>query len=170
MKSIAVFLLIATTGLIWAQSAPQHGPQRIQITTRLVAQFSQMENQWFEAVQQKKSADLDLLLDENFQIWTPMMAGPTPREAWQSYAYARTLASFKIRQMAVRSINDDNAVVSFLANEGVQSADKPAAEEYFVVDLWSKKTGRWLCTDRYVSPVAGAAIQSTGDRKPTGKQ
>jgi hypothetical protein len=128
-----------------------------------------MENQWFEAMQQKKSADLDKLLDEEFQVWTPMVAGPTPRETWQQYAFARTLQSIKIRQMAVRSITDDNAVVSFLANESVQSAGKPAAEEYFVVDLWSKKSGHWLCTDRYVSPVAGARAGAE-DKKPTGQQ
>lgn len=175
MQRTAIFLLAATlvgsSCPMSAQTASQHSPQRIQISTRLVALFSQLENQWSEAMQQKKSADLDKLLDEDFQVWTPSVAGPTPRETWQQYAFARTLESFKIRQMAVRSITDNNAAVSFLVNESVQSAGKPLPEEYFVVDLWSKKTGNWLCTDRYVSSVAqGSTPAGTGDKKPTGKQ
>ena len=175
MQRTAIFLLsvtlIGSTCRMRAHASPQHGPQRIQITTRLVAQFSQMENKWFEAMQQKKLADLDQVLDEDFQVWSPMMAGPTPRETWQQYAFARSLESFKVRHMAVRSITDDNAAVSFLVDESVQSAGKPATEEYFVVDLWSKKSGHWVCTDRYVSPVAATgAAPSTQDRKPTGKR
>ena len=174
MNRIAIFLLCAALTaptLMRTQTASPHPPQRIQITTRLVAIFAELENQLFQAMQQKKSGDLDKLLDEDFQVWAPMIAGPTPRETWQPSAFARTPESFKIRQMAVRSITDDNAAVSFLVDESVQSAGQPAAEEYFVVDLWSKKTGHWLCTDRYVSPVAKASTAAGAeDKKPTGKQ
>ena len=175
MRQIAILLLagmlIGSPGLMPTQNAPPpRSPHRIQIATRLVALFSQLENLWFQALQEKKTADLDKLLDEDFQVWTPSVAGPTAREMWQQYALARTLESFTIRQMAVRSITDDNAVVSFLVNEGVQSAGKSVTYQYFVVDLWSKKADHWLCTDRYVSPVTHGRAPGAEDRKPTGKQ
>lgn len=175
MKRIGIVLvalvLIRWPGTVLAQPStpPPQGPQKVQITTRLVAQFSQMENQWMQAVQRKKTDQLAQFLDDDFQVWTPSIAGPTAREVWQQEALARTLESVHIRQMGVRSVNDENAVVSFIVDESVQSAGKTAMEEYFVVDLWSKRADHWLCTDRYVSQVAGDGVAAE-DRKPSGKQ
>jgi len=40
---------------------------------------------------------------------------------------------------AARSLHEATVVTSFVLHETVQSEGKPTAEEYFVVDIWSKK-------------------------------
>jgi len=111
------------------------------------------------------------LLGDDFQLWTPETNGPTPREDWQKQALARKLTSFHFREMAVRSLREDSAIVSFVLSESVQSGGKPRVEAHFVVDIWSKESHQWVCTDRYASPLLAAAKRAQPeDRKPRGKQ
>jgi ketosteroid isomerase-like protein len=146
-------------------------PRRVVTTTRLVAVFSELENQWLQAVQHKDEAALTHLLGEDFQEWMPQASGPLPREEWQQLAFAKRLSSFRFRQMAVRSVNEDAAVVSFVLSQSVQSGGKIAAEDYFVVDIWSQKSDHWVCTDRYALPLSKARERTAvEDLKPSGKR
>jgi len=149
----------------------QHAPRRVVTTTRLVAVFSELETQWWQAVQNKDEAALRRLLGEDFQVWMPDVSGPVAREDWQQQAFARKWGSFHLRQMAVRLLNDETAVASFVLSQSVQSRGKPQADDYFVVDIWSKNGDHWVCTDRYASLVSRASgLAPVEDAKPSGKQ
>jgi len=169
---IALFLLIMgqACGLFAQQNPPDsNGARRVVTTTRLVAIFSDLENQWLQALQHKDGSALSRLLAEDFQVWTPSVNGPVPREQWQQQTDARTLTAFQFRQMAARSLNEATVVTSFVLHENVQSRGKSTAEHYFVVDIWSKRDNQWVCTDRYVSPISSGQA-SAADVKPSGKR
>jgi len=176
MKIAGFILPCVVLGVACAVSAqqPAHdqtAPRRVVTTTRLVALFSELENQWMQAVQHKDASGLARLLGDDFQLWTPVASGPVPGEDWEKQALARSLTSFHFRQMAVRSLGEDNVAVSFVLSESVQSGGKPKVEEHFVVDIWSKKGDQWVCTDRYASPLTAANRRALPeDRKPSGKQ
>jgi len=177
MKVVRIILPCVVLGVACAVSAQQQaehdptGPRRVVTTTRLVALFSELENQWMQAVQHKDGSALARLLGDDFQLWTPETNGPTPREDWQKQAFSRRLTSFHFREMAVRSLREDSAIVSFALSESVQSGGKLKVEAFFVVDIWSKQADQWMCTDRYASPMLAAAKRAQPeDRKPSGKQ
>jgi hypothetical protein len=177
MKVVRIILPCVVLGVACAVSAQQQaehdqtGPRRVVTTTRLVTLFSEFENQWMQAVQHKDESALAHWLGDDFQVWTPETNGPTPREGWQKQAWARKLTSFHFRGMAVRSLREDSAIVSFVLSESVQSGGKPKFEAHFVVDIWSKEADQWVCTDRYASPLLAAANRAQPeDRKPSGKQ
>jgi hypothetical protein len=86
-------------------------------------------------VQQKDSAALNRLLGEDFLELSPNVVGPVPREDWQQRAFAQELRSFRIRQMAVRSLNEETAVASFVVSESVQSGGALQERSSFVVDV-----------------------------------
>src|SRR5437879_2122490 len=167
-----LFLLVMgqACGLFAQQKPPDpNGTRRVVTTTRLVAIFADLENQWLQALQHKDESSLSRLLGEEFQVWMPSMSGPVPREEWQQQAFARTLTAFQFRQMAARSLNEATVVTSFVLHENVQSAGKPTAEDYFVVDIWSKRDNQWVCTDRYLSPISNGQA-SAADVKASGKR
>ncbi len=173
MKVTRVILFsIALGASAFAQEkVADDAPRRVVTTTRLVAVFSDLESQWQQAVQRKDQAALSHLLSEDFQVWMPQSSGPVAREEWQQQAFAKGLSSFHFRQMAVRSLKEDTAVISFVLSESVQSGGKIAAEDYFVVDIWSQKGDRWVCTDRYASPLSKARGRTANeDLKPSEKR
>jgi ketosteroid isomerase-like protein len=152
--------LVASAIFVQNQAKPKSEPSRIVTVTRLVAMFSDLESQWLRAMQRKDESTLNRLLAEDLQVWTPTPPGdPIPREDWLRQALADRLESFHLRQMAVRSVNDDIALVSFVWSETVVRGGKSATSHYFVVDVWRKDrdNDRWQVTDRYISSVAPAS-------------
>jgi ketosteroid isomerase-like protein len=139
----------------------------------LVTIFSQIERDWLKAVQQKDEATLSRLLAEDFEVWTPAAPGdPIPHQEWLRQALAEKIDSFRIRQMAVKGLNDNTAIASFVLTESVERAGKPHTSNFFVVDVWQKKNNNdesWQVTDRYLSEVKAVSAAQQGDFKPTGK-
>ena len=174
MKKLLVFFCCIVASALAqngpAQTAP--APPRIVTRTRLQVVFSQLETQWLKAVQAKDKAGLNKLLAEDFEVWTAASPGePLPREDWQTAALARKLVSFRIRQMAVRSVRPDVAVASFVLTETFDEAGTAREESHFVVDVWTSSGGdNWRCTDRYWSESSAAGKAATQEIKPTGKQ
>lgn len=164
----ALLLLCPCAALAQGQVAPPRPQKRIITKTRLVAIFSDLENQLFEAVQKKDHAGLDTILSEDYQLWTPTPPGdPVPREDWQNQSLAENLKEFHIRQMAARSLEENTTVVSFVLSKVVQRAGRPSAQDYFVVDLWQKAEDNWKLSDRYASPLS--SVSRSARPKPSGK-
>ena len=167
---LSILVMGQACGVFAQQTQPDpNGARRVVTTTRLVAIFADLENQWLQAQQHKDESALSRLLGEDFQVWMPSVSGPVPREEWQQRAFARSLTSFQFRQMAARSLHEATVVTSFVLHETVQSEGKPTAEEYFVVDIWSKEGDQWVCTDRYISPLSSGQA-AAADVKPSGKR
>jgi hypothetical protein len=164
-----LLLLPASMDFPQGQVAPERPAKRIVTRTRLVAIFSDLENQLFKSLQDKNDQAVSALLSEDFQLWTPASPGdPVPREDWQKQALAENMKAYHIRQTAARSIDDNSVLVHFVLSRTFQRAGKAAASEYFVVDLWQKNGEKWQLSDRYASPLA-ASHSKPGALKPTGK-
>ncbi len=170
MFSRRIILLIAVAVLLRSAcwSEPQSSGQ-IVTRTRLVTIFSDLQNQWLEAVRHKDASALDRLLGEDYQVWTPNSPGPVPREEWQPKAFAEGLQSYRIRDMAVRSVRDDVAVESFVLEQSRLQNNHSVTESYFIVNVWTKASERWRCTDTYSSPIPSTYNGHPRALKPTGK-
>ena len=133
------------------QVPESHGP-RIATATRLVAQFSGLEQRLNHAIQNKNGAALDKLLSEEFEQWTPAPPGdPTPREEWlHKVLTGFTLRSFQLRQMAVRMVGE-TAVVSFIQSQQAVCDSQDCSGSSFVVDLWQQRGGAPRLLVRYDS-------------------
>jgi hypothetical protein len=119
-KRFSLIVLCAALALISTGGFGQadEGSHRIVTSTRFQVLFFGLESDWLKAVQQKDAKALDSLLGDEFQVWTAAPPGdPIPREDWQRQAFGKKLASFTIRQIAVRSLSPEIAVASFALDE-----------------------------------------------------
>jgi hypothetical protein len=169
-RFLIVIVILASCGftLLSAQNAPpspEAAPGRILTRTRLVVQFSELENAWLDAIQKKNSAALDRLLDDSFQAWRADNPVPTPREDWEKSAFAAPAEPFRIQSMSARGVRSDLVIVNFQLLAPAKAGEK-SRPGFFVVDVWSKNGAQWLCTDRYISrlllPHATVAARPTG--------
>jgi hypothetical protein len=126
-----------------------------------------LETQWLEAVQAKDKSALGKLLSESFELWTPSQSDPIPLEDWRQRAFDRPPKNFELKQIAVRAVSDNVSVVSFVLSQTF--AGSGSTENQFVVDVWTKDSGGWRCTDRYASAVPPLK-RSVQDVRPDGKQ
>jgi len=172
-RIVVAFIAVSLTGSgsALAQSSPQTPPSHVAITTRLVALFSDLEEQWLNAIQKKDSAALDHLLGDEFQVWTAAPPGsPIPREDWQVQSLASPPASFQLSQMAVRTVADNVAIASFVLQTSLNRNGAAVSQRHFIVDVWTKGGDNWVCTDRYQSELSGSASAVRSDIHPTGKR
>src|SRR3984893_18305138 len=124
--------------------------------------FSKLETQWFDAIKDRDQAALNLIVSDDFHLWTSAPPGnPVSREQWLVGVFGRRLLSFGMRQLAVRGIGSNIAVVSFVQTETYQQSATPQIEDHFVVDIWinSGNGDNWRCTDRYFSEVKGISLK-----------
>jgi hypothetical protein len=169
MKS-RLFLVVILAGVAWSQSRISQGsPNRIQTTTRLVAIFSDLNNELFQSIQKHDAAAFDRLVGENFELRAASTPDdPKSRDDWRQLEFRRSLQSFRISHMAVRGLTDDVAVVSFVLEEN-RGATAPV-QKSFAVQAWLHEGDAWTCQEAYVSPIAASATPSRkSDRRPSGK-
>ena len=140
----------------WSQDQEKgHG---VASKAQLQVFFSKLETQWFDAIKDRDQAALNLIVSDDFHLWTSVPPGnPVSREQWLVGVFGRRLLSFGMRQLAVRGISSNIAVVSFVQTETYQQSAMPQTEVDFVVDIWinSGNGDNWRCTDRYFSEVKG---------------
>ncbi len=162
LATIVVYIVSCAHG----QDAPQD-THRIVTTTRLVSVFSQLETDCFKAVQRKDQPTLNSLVSEDFEVWTPEPPGePIAREDWLDKAEPAT--SMHLMQMAVRSLSEDIAIVSFVLQQTRKADEK--TQSSFVVDVWKQAGKNWRLTERYQSPASLVRARFTKtDKRPTGK-
>lgn len=161
----AVLLLIPSFA---SAQAPKPDGRRVVTTTRLVALFSDLEQQWTQAMQRRDAAPLNKFLSDEFELWTPAPPGdPVSREDWlHDTLTASHLQSFQIQQMAVRMV-DDTAIVSFVQRQKADANGQDRSGDYFIVDLWTQHGDTWQVLVRYASPIKNPPQPSPS---PTGKQ
>jgi Domain of unknown function (DUF4440) len=152
MKGYRVAMILVLWCIIrlpcWAQD--QKGQKA---PTGLEVFFSKLETQWLSAEQDKDPAALNRVVADDFHLWTSAPPGSIPREEWFAGIFGRKFLSGQLRQLAVRDLSPEIAVVSFVKTETFQQTPTPQTEESFVVDIWINKGSgdNWRCTDRYVS-------------------
>ena len=174
MKALCLTALVSMFLFCAASPAPAQEPHhRIVTRTRLQVLFSDYEEQWFKAVQQKDEATLEKIMGDDFHLWQPEPADPTPRAEWIEQATARKLVSYQMRQLAARAASNDVSVISYVLHATYEDAGKPQNEDTFIVDLWVKNGAgdTWTCTDRYQWKFS-PSIPPRGSKppvKPSGK-
>lgn len=139
----------------WPRSQDKAGP----VVNKQRVFFSELETQWLKAAQEKDPAALNRIVSDEFHLWTSAPPGnPIPREEWFAGVFGRQVLASHLRQLAVRSLSPEIAIVSFVETETYQQTATPKTEDRFVVDIWINKGSgdNWRCTDRYVSEVKGA--------------
>ncbi len=127
--------------------------------TKLQVFFTELETQWFKAAQAKDQKALNGIVGDEFQLWNSASPGKSiPRAEWLGEVFSRNLLSFNVRQLAVRQLSSEIAVVSFIEAEQFQQTAIPQTQEHFIVDVWMNKGSgdNWRCTDRYLSEVRAA--------------
>src|ERR1700730_140848 len=159
-RVVAILVLLCT---LRSPAAPQDQGKghRIVSKTQIQVFFSELEKQCLKAVQEKNPAALNRVLSDDFQVWTSTPPGnPISRDEWLLGVFGRKLQSFQLRQVAVRAVSPEVAVVSFVLTETYQSAT-PQTEGHFVVDIWINHGSgdNWRCTDRYFSELSGIPLQ-----------
>jgi hypothetical protein len=156
----AMFLLCMLSVPGWSQDQEKgHG---VASKPQLQVFFSKLETQWFNAIQDRDQAALNLIVADDFHLWTSVPPGnPISREEWLVGIFGRRLLSFSTRQLAVRGISSNIVVVSFVQTETYQQSATPQTEDHFVVDIWinSGSGDNWRCTDRYFSEVKGIPVK-----------
>lgn len=115
---------------VWSQDQPKgHG---VAPKPQLQVFFSKLETQWFNAIQDRDQAALNLIVSDDFHLWTSVPPGnPVSREAWLVGIFGRRLLSFSMRQLAVRGISSNIVVVSFVQTETYQQSATPRTEDQF---------------------------------------
>jgi hypothetical protein len=171
MLNRRLVLVAILVGYAWSQqpAVSQGTQQHVQTSTRLVAVFSDLNNELFQAIQKRDVTGFERLVGEDFELRTVNTPdNPKSRDDWQRLAFRNPLQSFRTSKMAVRGLGDDVAIVSFVLeeNRGRQSGTQKA----FLVQAWSLQGQAWVCREQYVLPIVSPAAPSQrADRKPSGK-
>ena len=172
MKRIVTIVCLLLPGAVafgQGQVAPERPAKRIVTRTRLVAIFSDLEDQIFKGLQEKNDQAVNTLLAQDFQLWTPAPPGdPIPREDWQKQVLAEKLKAFRIRQMAASVAGENAVVVHFVLSKTVERGGKTSAQDYFVIDVWQKSDDKWQLSNRYASLLGPTAAKPVTVR-PNGK-
>lgn len=156
---------------VLAAAQPSQSHPRVVTTTRLVAEYSDLEQQLNRAIQHRDEAAVGKLLADDFEQWTPTPPGdPVPREDWLHHALTSfTLRSIRVRQMAVGMVGE-TAVVSFVQDQQATCENgRDCSGSHFIVDLWQPHNGVPQLHVRYDSEKLAQRAPSSPP-KPTGKE
>jgi Domain of unknown function (DUF4440) len=159
MAALAVLMCMLS---LLASPQDQEKGHQVVAKAHLQIFFSELETQFLKAVQDKDPSALNRIVSDDFHLWTASPPGtPISRSVWLLGIFSRRLLSFQVRQLAVRELTPEIAVVSFVQTETYQQSATPQMEDHFVTDIWINKGGgdNWRCTDRYFSQVAGIPPQ-----------
>ena len=153
MATLAVLLCMAS---LFASPQDQKKEGPVVAKTHIQIFFSELETQWLKAIQARDPAALNGIVADDFHLWTASPPGtPISRSDWLLGIFGRRLLSFQVRQLAVRELSPEIAVVSFVQTESYQQSATPQTQDHFVTDIWMNKGAgdNWRCTDRYFSEV-----------------
>lgn len=170
--SILIFSLLFAAGSVLAQAPvqPQNhaatqqpersqsstAGQRVPTVTRTVRMFTQIENDWIDAVQRRDRGALKDIVAVNFELRSAEAPGtPTPREESITHAFQVKPFQSSIGQMAVHEYGEV-LVVSFLWKLEVPK-NGPLPQKLFVIDTFKQIDGNWQAVARYTAPVADPA-------------
>lgn len=143
--------LMILAGLLLAASATA-GPT----PTRNVVTFSELENNWNEAVQKHDTQALDQIVAPNYELRSAATPGvPTPRADSLKQAFELPPFQSSISQMAVHEF-PDLMLVSFMWKIAAPKGSG-LAQNVFVVDTWKRVGDSWQVVVRYAAPADSKA-------------
>ena len=84
-----------------------------------------------------------------------------PRAMWGQPSATYKIESLDQRYYAARKLSDDFAALSFLLTQKASRDGQDRSGDFYVVDIWNKRSDRWQLIARYSSPIG-----KTFDRMP----
>jgi ketosteroid isomerase-like protein len=163
MKKLISLLLMLMLAPNFCLAGPQvaNTPRTVPTVTLLVKIFSELENSWIDAVQNKDMVTLNDIVSADFEMRGAVRPGqPTPREEFINHSLKDAPFTSTIGQMAAHEFGDV-VIVSFMWKLDVAKAS-PLPQQIFVVDTWKKIDNKWQVVVRYASPVTTLAKNVPG--------
>lgn len=130
-------------------------------SAKLVAPFTALETELYDAVKRKDVARLDRILAPDYVLVTSARAGqPMDRRSWLNLIADYNIESFSIRDVVVRCLAPrvdadeacDLASVSVAATQIAKVGGEDRSGDGFMVDIWARRNGRWQLFSRYAAP------------------
>jgi hypothetical protein len=145
IHSMLAFALIALNPLAVASAEPQD----------LVATFSNLENTFARAYQQKDFPALKALLAPEYTLTVSARPGnPVTRPQWLALLPNYNVRSFAIHDVQVRCLHMsegkcDLAAVSSVNKQQADVGGQDRSGEFFIVDIWANHKSHWVVLSRY---------------------
>jgi hypothetical protein len=145
IHSLLAFGLIALNPLAVASAEPQD----------LVATFSNLENTFARAYQEKDFTALKALLAPDYTLTVSARPGnPVTRPQWLALLPNYNVRSFAIHDVQVRclhmsGVKCDLAAVSSVNKQQADVGGQDRSGEFFIVDIWANHKSHWVVLSRY---------------------
>jgi uncharacterized protein (TIGR02246 family) len=125
-------------------------------TTTLEAELLGLEKQYWQAL---KDNDLDTALrltDEPCLLTGAQGVGLVDRKtlAAMMKSASYTLNRFELKNVQVRPLRDDVAVIAYQVHEELTVEGKPVVLDATDSSVWVRRDGRWLCA-HHTESIAG---------------
>jgi hypothetical protein len=157
----AVALLALCTALPALAQADGRGGH----VTRAGAAFAELEESLLRAVRERRAADLERLLDDDFAMTLAQdPTAPVAREDWLEAVRKPGSGDWVAEQLAVREFGGVAVASLVLRPQPARSGAAPL----FVVDTWRLDGTLWRLATRQVAPASGARRGIPGDVPASG--
>jgi uncharacterized protein (TIGR02246 family) len=125
-------------------------------TATLEAELLDLEKQYWQAL---KDNDLDTALrltDEPCLLTGAQGVGLVDREtlAAMMKSASYTLNRFELKNVQVRALRDDVALIAYQVHEELTVEGKPVVLDATDSSVWVRRDGRWLCA-HHTESIAG---------------
>lgn len=131
----------------------------------LVATFTDLENAFADGYKKKDARFLeDLLAPEYVLVVSGRPGQPVDRSAWLGLLPQYDVQQFAISDVVVRCLSPapgatdtcDIAAVSSINRQKATVGGQDRSGEFFIVDIWARRGGRWRVTSRYSGRTEGS--------------
>lgn len=127
-----------------------------QSSQQLIEDFAERENEFAPAYQGKDLELLERLLAPEYALTVSARPGnPVPRADWLALIPKYNVHAFEIRDVQVRCLRETTsgrcelAAVSSVNTQKADVGGRDRSGEFFIVDVWSYRDGRWMVGARY---------------------
>ena len=142
--AMRVVAAILGAALWFATTAAQAAPASTEADAALLRQLSQ---EWSRAIEQKDRATLERLLAPEFSLQAPGEAERIGREEWLGNAISMDWSHFRFENLVV-NVDGDRALVTSILYFRV--GPLPITWDSGVMDVWTRRSGQWQATHRYL--------------------
>lgn len=119
--------------------------------TDLAASIAARSERWMKAWVDQDRAALEDSLAPDFALIVSANSGqPMARDRWLATCSVYTCSSFAYRDIEVREVARDIAVMSSIAEQKARLGDTDRSGSFFLTDVWRRETdGQWRVCARY---------------------
>lgn len=132
----------------------------------LLTTFTRLENTFARGYQEKNISVLEGLLASEYALTVSARpSDPISRSEWLALIPKYNVRHFEIRGVQVRCLQTTRAnhcVLAAVSSINKQDADVSGQDrsgEFFIVDIWARRSGKWMVLSRYSGRTEAAVPQ-----------